>query len=101
LCIRYGGDEFVVLLTSCGRTEAEDRRRMLQDAISAIELEAEDGRPIELGVSAGVSVFPDDGETYERLLARADRRMYRDKAQRKAIPGVLTAVTSVRRGAAL
>jgi diguanylate cyclase (GGDEF)-like protein/putative nucleotidyltransferase with HDIG domain len=82
-CIRYGGDEFVVLLSGCGKAEAEDRRRQFQEAVAAITLESEDGRVIPLGVSAGASVFPDDGDTYERLLARADRRMYRDKAQRK------------------
>jgi hypothetical protein len=31
-------------------------------------------------------VFPEDGDTYERLLARADRRMYKDKAGRKRPP---------------
>jgi diguanylate cyclase (GGDEF)-like protein len=83
MCIRYGGDEFVVLLASCGREEAEQRSRALQQAVAGITLEGRDGSPVPLGVSAGVSVFPDDGDTYERLLARADRRMYRDKAQRK------------------
>jgi diguanylate cyclase (GGDEF)-like protein/putative nucleotidyltransferase with HDIG domain len=82
-CIRYGGDEFVVLLAGCGHADAEVRRRQLQAAVGAITLESEDGRVIPLGVSAGASVFPEDGDTYERLLARADRRMYRDKAQRK------------------
>jgi len=82
-CIRYGGDEFVVLLSSCGRTDAEERRRRLQEAVAAISLHAEDGREIALRVSAGASVFPDDGETYERLLARADRRMYQNKAASK------------------
>jgi diguanylate cyclase (GGDEF)-like protein len=82
-CIRYGGDEFVVLLSACGRAEAEERRRLLQDAVARIGLERPDGTRISLGVSAGASVFPEDGETYERLLARADRRMYSDKAQRK------------------
>jgi diguanylate cyclase (GGDEF)-like protein len=82
-CIRYGGDEFVVLLSSCGRPEAEERRRRLQEAVAAIPLHADDGRKIALRVSAGASVFPDDGETYERLLARADRRMYRNKVESK------------------
>jgi diguanylate cyclase (GGDEF)-like protein len=82
-CIRYGGDEFVVLLSSCGRSEAEERRRRLQEAVAAISLHSEDGREIALRVSAGASVFPEDGETYERLLARADRRMYRNKAESK------------------
>jgi diguanylate cyclase (GGDEF)-like protein/putative nucleotidyltransferase with HDIG domain len=84
-CIRYGGDEFVVLLSSCGRREAEERLHRLQEAVAAISLHAEDGRKIALRVSAGASVFPEDGETHERLLSRADRRMYRNKAQSKTI----------------
>jgi diguanylate cyclase (GGDEF)-like protein/putative nucleotidyltransferase with HDIG domain len=86
-CIRYGGDEFVVLLASCGRAEAEERRRKFQEAVATIALAAGDGRAVPLSVSAGASVFPEDGDTYERLLARADRRMYRDKAQRKISAG--------------
>ena len=82
-CIRYGGDEFVVLLSSCGPAEAEEQRRRLQEAVASISLQADDGREIGLRVSAGASVFPEDGETYERLLARADRRMYRNKAESK------------------
>jgi diguanylate cyclase (GGDEF)-like protein/putative nucleotidyltransferase with HDIG domain len=82
-CIRYGGDEFVVLLSSCEGAEADERRRQLQAAVADIALHAEDGRKIALRVSAGASVFPDDGDTYERLLARADRRMYRNKAAAK------------------
>ena len=84
ICIRYGGDEFVVLLPSCGRAEAEEQRRRVQEAVAAITLHADDGDEIALRVSAGASVFPEDGETYERLLARADRRMYRNKAESKA-----------------
>ena len=87
-CIRYGGDEFVVLLSACGRAEAEDRRRLLQEAVAAIKLTTDDGREVALKVSAGASVFPEDGDTYERLLARADRRMYRNKAESKAPRGL-------------
>jgi diguanylate cyclase (GGDEF)-like protein/putative nucleotidyltransferase with HDIG domain len=88
VCVRYGGDEFVVLLTSGGRAEAEEQRQRLQDAVGAIRLETEEGQGIPLNVSAGAAVFPEDGETYERLLARADRRMYRNKAQRKGARAV-------------
>ena len=86
VCVRYGGDEFVVLLPSNGRAEAEQQRRRLQDAVSALRFGTLTGELVPLNVSAGAAVYPDDGETYERLLARADRRMYRDKAQRKAPP---------------
>jgi diguanylate cyclase (GGDEF)-like protein/putative nucleotidyltransferase with HDIG domain len=85
ICVRYGGDEFVVLLPSSGSAEAEEQRRRVQEAVAAISLHADDGHEIPLRVSAGVSVFPEDGETYERLLARADRRMYRNKAESKTL----------------
>ena len=85
-CIRYGGDEFVVLLPSCGRHEAEERCRGFQQAVAALSLRSEDGRQIPLRVSAGASVFPEDGDAYERLLVRADRRMYRNKAQSRTRP---------------
>ena len=84
-CIRYGGDEFVILLPSCDRREAEDRCGELQRAVAALSLRSPDGRDIPLRVSAGASVFPEDGDTYERLLVRADRRMYRNKAQSKKL----------------
>jgi hypothetical protein len=32
-------------------------------------------------------VFPQDGESYEALLATADSRMYQDKANRKRLTG--------------
>lgn len=85
-CIRYGGDEFVILLPSCDRSQAEDRCRELQQAVAALTLTAPDGREVPIRVSAGASVFPEDGDTYERLLVRADRRMYRNKAKTKARP---------------
>jgi diguanylate cyclase (GGDEF)-like protein len=87
-CIRYGGDEFVVLLSACNRAEAEERRRCLQEAVAAISLRTDDGREIPLRVSAGASVFPEDGETYERLLVRADRRMYHNKEKSKMSPAL-------------
>jgi len=83
ICARYGGDEFVVLLASCGQAEAEERCRVLQEAVAAIPFAAPDGRLIPLGMSAGVGVFPADGDSYERLLVKADRRMYQEKARRK------------------
>jgi predicted signal transduction protein with EAL and GGDEF domain len=38
---------------------------------------------VTLSISAGVAVYPHDGETYETLLTKADARMYSDKSGRK------------------
>jgi len=83
LCVRYAGDEFIVVLADCSREAADAKRRELQARVSEIELEVRAGKFVRLAVSAGASVFPQDGATYETLLADADHRMYRDKAARR------------------
>ena len=39
--------------------------------------------PPSKSISAGPARFPEDGSTFEDLLAAADERMYRDKAVRR------------------
>jgi diguanylate cyclase (GGDEF)-like protein len=87
ICVRYAGDEFIVLLSDCGAEEAETKRLELQRAVDTMFFEARPGRRISVGISIGGAVFPADGETYEALLAAADSRMYRDKGQRKNTKG--------------
>ena len=83
MCVRYAGDEFVVVLTDCGRGQAEQKRAELEDAVRGIALDARPGDTLSLSISAGAAVFPHDGDTYEALLATADGRMYGDKRTRK------------------
>jgi diguanylate cyclase (GGDEF)-like protein/putative nucleotidyltransferase with HDIG domain len=83
ICVRYAGDEFIVVLAGCGLDEAENKRKELQQAIGETVFEARPGMPIPLSISAGSAVFPHDGDSYESLLAKADSRMYRDKVARK------------------
>jgi diguanylate cyclase (GGDEF)-like protein len=82
-CVRYGGDEFIVVLSGCGTEEAESKRIELQNAVRRVVLEVEPGRLLPLSISAGMAVYPEDGDTHDLLLGRADRRMYRDKNSRK------------------
>ena len=80
---RYGGDEFVVLLSDCGIAEAEAKRVELQQVIDALPFVVRGTQRVRLAASVGAAVFPRDGDTYEALLAVADQQMYRDKSQRK------------------
>ena len=84
ICVRYAGDEFIVVLSGCGREEAETKRQELQHAVDNVELEVQPDLRIPMMISVGAAVFPHDGDSYETLLAKADSRMYRDKSQRKA-----------------
>jgi len=84
ICVRYAGDEFIVVLAGCGFDEAENKRKELQEAVSDAVFEARPGTRVPLSISAGSAVFPHDGDSYESLLAKADSRMYRDKVARKS-----------------
>jgi diguanylate cyclase (GGDEF)-like protein/putative nucleotidyltransferase with HDIG domain len=83
ICVRYAGDEFIVVLSGCGGEEAERKRLELQRAVDDLQFEARPGKLLPLAISVGAAVFPHDGDTYETLLATADSRMYRDKTRRK------------------
>jgi diguanylate cyclase (GGDEF)-like protein len=83
VCVRYAGDEFIVVLAGCGPEEAETKRVELQAAVAHAGFDARPGVRVPLAISAGAAVFPLDGDTYESLLAKADSRMYRDKVMRK------------------
>ena len=83
ICVRYAGDEFIVVLSGCGAEEVERKRRELQRTVDDVLFEARPGRRLKLGISIGAALFPQDGDSYEALLATADSRMYRDKARRK------------------
>ncbi len=83
ICVRYAGDEFIVVLSGCGAEEAERKRLELQAALDRHVFEPVPGRELRLSVSAGAAIFPHDGDSYESLMAAADTRMYADKTRRK------------------
>jgi diguanylate cyclase (GGDEF)-like protein/putative nucleotidyltransferase with HDIG domain len=84
LCARFAGDEFVVVLWDCSPEHEAQRVLDLQNAVAAHPFEPRPGVRLSLSISAGPARFPNDGSTFEELLATADERMYRDKAVRRS-----------------
>jgi diguanylate cyclase (GGDEF)-like protein len=84
LCARFAGDEFVVVLWDCNPEHEAQRVLDLQNAVAAHPFEPRPGVRLSLSISAGPARFPNDGSTFEELLATADERMYRDKAVRRS-----------------
>ncbi len=75
---RLGGDEFLVVLPGLDAAAAtEQARQVAADlvAAAAVQVPGRDG-PLAVGVSAGVAVYPGDGEDFDRLVSAADARMY-------------------------
>jgi diguanylate cyclase (GGDEF)-like protein len=83
LVARLGGDEFVLAIEELGTIEALPGllERLSETIVAPFVLE---GGSVQVGLSVGVAVFPDDGADPDILLRRADAALYAAKA-RKAV----------------
>lgn len=81
LVARLGGDEFVILLAPVN--DEDDLRHVSNKVLSAmsrkLRLAEREGVDVELGVSIGMAVFPDQAHDAITLLRAADYAMYRAK----------------------
>lgn len=75
---RYGGDEFVAVLSDTDQEGAELAVRRTNERLE------EDPDSPKLSVSAGVAIYPGDGRTPTTLLSAADRALYARKAEKAA-----------------
>jgi len=85
---RYGGDEFVVLLSEIagtGRVAAVAEK--IRARIAAPYLI--DGAEITMTTSLGMAVYPDDARGYDDLLRLSDLAMYRNKTGHPAARSLL------------
>ncbi len=82
LVARRSRDEFVVVLPRTGRAEAELTVQRLHAALTRAI--SGDTRFLGIGFSAGIALFPGDGQTEAALLEVADQAMYAQKRRRKA-----------------
>ena len=82
---RYAGDEFVTIMPVASGEMATAVAERIRAAVEAQKFSVRTGKTVQLGLSLGVSSFPNDGETTEELLTSAASVMQRDKHRRKTI----------------
>ena len=81
--IRYGGDEFVLVLP---KTPKKDAIRVVQRAIEDLRGHVflkNKNLNIQITASFGISTFPEDAGSIDALIAAADRAMYHVKRTTK------------------
>jgi two-component system, cell cycle response regulator len=78
--IRYGGDEYTLVLVETGLDGATIVAERIRQAIEAHSFSRADGLGIKVTVSLGYACFPDDASSKADLLELADQAMYRGKA---------------------
>jgi two-component system, cell cycle response regulator len=82
LPVRYGGEEFAVLLPETGPEGGERLARRLQTALARMRVREIGGDRAPVTASFGVAAFP-AASSAEQLLAEADQALYRAKAEGK------------------
>jgi diguanylate cyclase (GGDEF)-like protein len=75
---RYGGEEFVVILSSADATAAHPIAQRILERVAKVRVEGF-GKPIELTCSIGVAASDTLGVWGEQLLSRADAAVYAAK----------------------
>lgn len=75
---RFGGDEFVIVLTDITKQSTVDLivERILKSLASPFKLQGNDAF---VSASIGITIYPDDGDSAETLLRKADSAMYKAK----------------------
>jgi diguanylate cyclase (GGDEF)-like protein len=75
---RFGGDEFLILLP---HLKSIDDYKVV---VSRIHNHHDNsiiykGQKIDISLSIGVSFYPNDGDTFNDLIIKADKAMYKEK----------------------
>lgn len=78
---RFGGEEFALILMQTDRASALDVARRVCAVVEREPVLAGDNIALNVTVSAGVAVSPDDGKSSEALVTAADRALYAAKAR--------------------
>jgi diguanylate cyclase (GGDEF)-like protein len=76
---RLGGDEFMLVMPETNRRkDAAATAQKIMDSFT--EPFSIDGHQINLSISIGIAIYPDDAEDMETLMKKSDAAMYYSKA---------------------
>lgn len=78
IIIRYGGEEFLILLTDCEMEKATEVAEKIRETVEEQLFRIED-LTIRKTLSVGVSIYPIDGEGFWECVKHADIALYQAK----------------------
>jgi diguanylate cyclase (GGDEF)-like protein len=79
--VRYGGDEFALLLPETNAEAAKQIANRLEKAVRSFEFPVGEEN-LSVTISFGCATYPEDGETLQALMDTADQRLYMAKKKR-------------------
>ncbi|MEI6706674.1 MAG: PAS domain S-box protein [Methylococcales bacterium] len=76
---RLGGDEFVLVLENLKIPEAAETVALKIIADLTVPFQLSDNNTVQIGASIGISIYPQHGNTSEKLMDHADTALYQAK----------------------
>jgi len=76
LAIRYGGEEFLVLLHNANDEGTMQVAQKIHDAFGGIEFDIGHGESFKKSISIGIAKYPKDGDTIWKCIKFADTALY-------------------------
>ena len=76
LAIRYGGEEFVIMLHNATQEGALKVAKQIHSAFAALTFDVGDGESMSKTISIGISMFPNHGDTIWKCIKYADTALY-------------------------
>jgi diguanylate cyclase (GGDEF)-like protein len=77
--VRYGGDEFIILMPRRAQPEALETTRRLRRSLNQTAFLQDEGLEVKVTASYGIASLPEDARDREKLLLIADRAMFGSK----------------------
>lgn len=81
--VRYGGDEYVILLPEQGKQAALQKVETIRRALASTSFLVEEGHNIPVTASFGIAHYPEDASDVKELLRSADLALYCSKGRGK------------------
>lgn len=76
---RYGGEEFTIILPDVTESIVHERAQAICRMVADLRVPAGDDVFGNLSISIGLALYPNDGDSSDLLLRRADQALYRAK----------------------
>jgi diguanylate cyclase (GGDEF)-like protein len=82
---RYGGDEFVIVMPETGNSEAHKLIKRIKEKINIYRQERVMDSGESVSVSVGSATLPDEAQDIDSLINKADRNLYLEKNESRAL----------------
>jgi diguanylate cyclase (GGDEF)-like protein len=94
--VRFGGDEFCVILPQTDQEQAVAVANRIARAMSAASLHIDANVEVSITASFGIATYPTHAMSKENLIRQADAAMYRVKSSTKNAVGLATVEDATR-----